>query len=107
MLFLGATLNRFFALHVIAMPLVLVILVFLHILALHEVGSNNPEGTDVKKPKGSIKPEDQSKFKFHKQYTDKYDIVDAIPFHPYYSVKDIMGCCWFLNFILLGDVFCT
>ncbi len=92
----GATLNRFFALHVVAMPLVLVILVFLHILALHEVGSNNPEGTDVKKPKGSIKPEDQSKFDFHAQYTDKYDIVDAIPFHPYYSVKDIMGVAGFL-----------
>ncbi len=92
----GATLNRFFALHVIAMPLVLVILVFLHILALHEVGSNNPEGIDVKKPKGSVKPEDQSKFKFHKQYSDKYDIVDAIPFHPYYSVKDILGVAGFL-----------
>ncbi len=92
----GATLNRFFALHVIAMPLVLVILVFLHILALHEVGSNNPEGTDVKKPKGSMKPEELSKFKFHKHYTDKYDIVDAIPFHPYYSVKDIMGVAGFL-----------
>lgn len=52
----GATLNRFFALHVIALPLVLVILVFLHILALHEVGSNNPEGTDIKKKKGSVKP---------------------------------------------------
>ncbi len=92
----GATLNRFFALHVIAMPLVLVILVFLHILALHEVGSNNPEGIDVKKPKGSVKPEELSKFKFHKQYTDKYDIVDAVPFHPYYSVKDIMGVAGFL-----------
>ena len=92
----GATLNRFFALHVIAMPLVLVILVFLHILALHEVGSNNPEGTDVKKPKGSIPLEEQSKFPFHKQYTDKYDIVDAVPFHPYYSVKDIMGVAGFL-----------
>ena len=92
----GATLNRFFALHVIAMPLVLVILVFLHILALHEVGSNNPEGTDVKKPKGSVKPEELSKFKFHKQYSEKYDIVDAIPFHPYYSVKDIMGVAGFL-----------
>ncbi len=92
----GATLNRFFALHVVAMPLVLVILVFLHILALHEVGSNNPEGTDVKKPKGSIPLEEQSKFAFHKQYTDKYDIVDAIPFHPYYSVKDIMGVAGFL-----------
>jgi len=92
----GATLNRFFALLVIAMPLVLVILVFLHILALHEVGSNNPEGIEVKKKKGSIKSEDQSKFTFHKQYTDKYDIVDAIPFHPYYSVKDIMGVAGFL-----------
>ena len=92
----GATLNRFFALHVIALPLVVVILVFLHILALHEVGSSNPEGTDVTQPKGSVKPEELSKFKFHKQYTDKYDIVDAIPFHPYYSVKDIMGVAGFL-----------
>lgn len=92
----GATLNRFFALHVVALPLVLVVLVFLHILALHEVGSNNPEGTDIKKPKGSVKPEELSKFKFHKQYSDKYDIVDAIPFHPYYSVKDIMGVVGFL-----------
>ena len=92
----GATLNRFFALHVIAMPLVLVVLVFLHILALHEVGSNNPEGVDIKKPKGSVKPEELSKFTFHKQYSDKYDIVDAVPFHPYYSVKDIMGVAGFL-----------
>lgn len=92
----GATLNRFFALHVIAMPLVLVILVFLHLLALHEVGSNNPDGTDIKQPKGSVKPEDQSQFKFHEHYTKKYDIVDAIPFHPYYSVKDIMGVAGFL-----------
>jgi ubiquinol-cytochrome c reductase cytochrome b subunit len=92
----GATLNRFFALHVIALPLVLVILVFLHILALHEVGSNNPEGVEIKKKKGSVKLEEQSKFTFHKQYTDKYDIVDAIPFHPYYSVKDIMGVAFFL-----------
>ena len=92
----GATLNRFFALHVVALPLVLVVLVFLHILALHEVGSNNPDGTDVKRKKGSIKAEDQSKFAFHEQYTKKYDIVDAIPFHPYYSVKDIMGVAGFL-----------
>ena len=92
----GATLNRFFALHVIAMPLVLVVLVFLHILALHEVGSNNPEGIDIKKPKGSVKPEELSKFTFHKQYSEKYDIVDAVPFHPYYSVKDIMGVAGFL-----------
>ncbi|ALO36736.1 cytochrome B [Colwellia sp. MT41] len=92
----GATLNRFFALHVIAMPLVLVLLVFLHILALHEVGSNNPEGIDIKKPKGSVKPEELSKFTFHKQYSDKYDIVDAVPFHPYYTVKDIMYVVGFL-----------
>lgn len=92
----GATLNRFFALHVIAMPLVLVVLVFLHILALHEVGSNNPEGTDIKKPKGSIPLEEQSKFAFHEQYTKKYDIVDAIPFHPYYTVKDLVAVVLFL-----------
>jgi len=66
-----ATLNRFFALHVIAMPLVLVGLVFVHIIALHEVGSNNPDGVDIKKLKGADgKP------------------VDGIPFHPYYTVKD-------------------
>jgi ubiquinol-cytochrome c reductase cytochrome b subunit len=92
----GATLNRFFALHVIALPLVLVVLVFLHILALHEVGSNNPDGINIKKPKGSVKPEELSKFTFHKQYSEKYYIVDAIPFHPYYSVKDIMGVVVFL-----------
>jgi len=101
----GATLNRFFALHVAAIPLVLVVLVFFHILALHEVGSNNPEGTTIKKPKGSVPEEEQSKFKFHKNYTDKYDIVDSVPFHPYYSVKDIMYVvgfififCWVMFF---------
>lgn len=101
----GATLNRFFALHVAAIPLVLVVLVFFHILALHEVGSNNPDGTDIKKPKGSVPLEEQSKFKFHKNYTDKYDIVDSVPFHPYYSVKDIMYVvgfififCWVMFF---------
>jgi ubiquinol-cytochrome c reductase cytochrome b subunit len=92
----GATLNRFFALHVIAMPLVLVVLVFLHILALHEVGSNNPEVNDIKKPKGSVPLEEQSKFTFHEQYTKKYDIVDAIPFHPYYTVKDLVAIVIFL-----------
>ena len=61
----GATLNRFFALHVIALPLVLVILVFLHIVALHEVGSNNPDGVDTKKPKGTVPDEEKPKFKFH------------------------------------------
>lgn len=92
----GATLNRFFALHVVALPLVLVVLVFLHILALHEVGSNNPDGTTIKKPKGSVKPEELSKFTFHKQYAEKYDIVDAVPFHPYYTVKDLVAIVIFL-----------
>ena len=92
----GATLNRFFALHVIALPLVIVILVFLHIVALHEVGSNNPEGIEIKRKKGSVAEEDKPKFKFHEYYTDKKDIVDAIPFHPYYTVKDIVGVVGFL-----------
>lgn len=94
----GATLNRFFALHVIALPLVLVILVFLHIVALHEVGSNNPEGIDIKKPKGSIPDEEKPNFKFHERFTKKYDIVDAFPFFPYYVVKDLVGIGIFLLF---------
>ena len=92
----GATLNRFFALHVIALPLVLVILIFLHIIALHEVGSNNPDGVEIKRKKGSVPEEEKSKFQFHEYYTNKKDIVDAIPFHPYYTVKDIMGVVGFL-----------
>ena len=72
-------LNRFFSLHVIALPLILVILVFLHIVALHTVGSNNPDGVEIKKNK------------------DANGIPkDGIPFHPYYSVKDIMGVVVFL-----------
>ena len=75
------TLNRFFALHVIAVPLVLLILVVLHILALHEVGSNNPDGIEIKKNK------------------DENGIPkDGIPFHPYYTVKDIVGVVVFLMF---------
>ena len=75
----GATLNRFFALHVVALPLVLVFLVFLHILALHEVGSNNPDGIEIKKNK------------------DANGIpLDGIPFHPYYTVHDIVGVVVFL-----------
>jgi ubiquinol-cytochrome c reductase cytochrome b subunit len=70
----GATLNRFFALHVIAMPLILLALVVAHILALHEVGSNNPDGIDIKKNK-----DENGKPK------------DGIPFHPYYTVKDLVG----------------
>ena len=74
-----ATLNRFFAFHVIALPIVLLALVVLHILALHEVGSNNPDGVDIKKIKG-----------------DDGIPVDGIPFHPYYTVKDIVGVVVFL-----------
>ncbi|MDO8348121.1 MAG: cytochrome bc complex cytochrome b subunit [Rugosibacter sp.] len=74
-----ATLNRFFAFHVIAVPLVLVGLVVAHIIALHEVGSNNPDGVEIKKKKGA----------------DGIPL-DGIPFHPYYTVKDIVGVVVFL-----------
>ena len=74
-----ATLNRFFALHVIAVPLVLIGLVAAHILALHDVGSNNPDGIEIKKNKDANgKP------------------LDGIPFHPYYTVKDAAGAVIFL-----------
>jgi ubiquinol-cytochrome c reductase cytochrome b subunit len=75
-----ATLNRFFSFHVIAIPFVLVGLVAAHIIALHEVGSNNPDGVEIKAkkdPKTGIP-------------------LDGIPFHPYYSVHDIMGVVGFL-----------
>ncbi|HRP24599.1 MAG TPA: cytochrome bc complex cytochrome b subunit [Thauera sp.] len=76
-----ATLNRFFSFHVIAVPLVLIGLVAAHIIALHEVGSNNPDGVEIKKRKdASGKP------------------LDGIPFHPYYTVKDIVGVVVFLFF---------
>ncbi|MGR9087225.1 MAG: cytochrome b [Gammaproteobacteria bacterium] len=75
------TLNRFFAFHVIAVPLVLVLLIFLHIVALHEVGSNNPDGIEIKKLKDA-----------------KGIPFDGIPFHPYYTVKDIVGVAVFLIF---------
>ncbi len=75
-----ATLNRFFALHVIAVPLALLLLVVLHLAALHEVGSNNPDGIEVKKKKDNQgRP------------------LDGIPFHPYYTVKDIFGVGVFLT----------
>jgi ubiquinol-cytochrome c reductase cytochrome b subunit len=78
-----ATLNRFFALHVIALPLVLLLLVVLHLAALHEVGSNNPDGVDVKHgPKGNR--------------WDPTKPADGIPFHPYYTVKDLAGVGFFL-----------
>ena len=82
-----ATLNRFFAFHVIALPLVLAGLVVAHILALHEVGSNNPDGVEIKKHKG---PDGIP--------------LDGIPFHPYYTVKDIVGVVVFLMFFF-GVVF--
>ena len=74
-----ATLNRFFALHVIAVPLILLALVVAHLIALHEVGSNNPDGVEIKKLKD-----------------DKGIPLDGIPFHPYYTVKDILGVAVFL-----------
>jgi ubiquinol-cytochrome c reductase cytochrome b subunit len=75
-----ATLNRFFAFHVIALPLALAGLVFLHIVSLHQVGSNNPDGIEIKKkkdPKTGLP-------------------LDGIPFHPYYTVKDLVGTVGFL-----------
>ena len=75
-----ATLNRFFAFHVIALPLVLLGLVVAHLLALHDVGSNNPDGVEIKAkkdPKTGIP-------------------LDGIPFHPYYTVHDIIGVSVFL-----------
>ena len=74
-----ATLNRFFALHVVALPLALLAVVVLHILALHEVGSNNPDGVEIKRNKG---PDGNPR--------------DGVPFHPYYTVKDLMGVTVFL-----------
>lgn len=83
-----ATLNRFFALHVIAVPLVLLGLVVAHIIALHEVGSNNPDGVEIKQgPKDANgKP------------------LDGVPFHPYYSVHDLLGVGGFL-FVFTAVIF--
>ncbi|WP_374431194.1 cytochrome b [Ideonella dechloratans] len=74
-----ATLNRFFSFHVIAVPLVLLGLVVAHIIALHEVGSNNPDGVEIK-----AKKDEQGR------------PLDGIPFHPYYTVHDILGVSGFL-----------
>ncbi len=82
-----ATLNRFFALHVIALPLVLVILVFVHLVALHHVGSNNPDGIEIKKNKGA----------------DGIPL-DGVAFHPYYTVHDIHAMVIFL-FVFCAVVF--
>ena len=75
----GITLNRFFAMHVIALPIVIAGLVVLHILALHHVGSNNPDGIDIK---------------LHEDAAGRP--LDGIPFHPYYTVKDLLGVAIFL-----------
>ncbi|MBP0132966.1 MAG: cytochrome b N-terminal domain-containing protein, partial [Nitrosospira sp.] len=83
-----AALNRFFAYHVVTLPILLITLVVVHVLALHEVGSNNPDGIEIKKnkdPKTGIP-------------------VDGIPFHPYYSVKDIVGVVGFL-IVFFGIIF--
>lgn len=79
-----ATLNRFFSFHVIMVPLILVGLVYVHIVALHKVGSNNPDGIEIKKNK---RPDGIP--------------VDGIPFHPYYTVKDIFGAVVFLFLFFL------
>src|SRR5688500_7387581 len=74
-----ATLNRFFALHVVALPLALLLLATLHILALHEVGSNNPDGIEIAEATDAQgKP------------------LDGIPFHPYYTVEDLLGTSVFV-----------
>jgi ubiquinol-cytochrome c reductase cytochrome b subunit len=84
----GATQNRFFSLHVVALPLVLCLLVFMHIVALHEVGSNNPDGVDMKKN------------------LDSNGVPkDGIPFHPYYTLgKDMVAIVIFMM-VFLGSVF--
>ena len=75
-----ATLNRFFSLHVIALPFLIALLVMLHLVALRQVGSNNPDGIEIKEKLGADgKP------------------LDGIPFHPYYTLKDIVGVGLFLT----------
>jgi len=83
-----AALNRFFAYHVVTLPVLLVTLVFVHIVALHQVGSNNPDGIEIKANKDPV----------------THIPVDGIPFHPYYSVKDIVGVVGFL-IVFCGIIF--
>lgn len=75
----GVTLNRFYALHIIALPLLLFFLVWMHLVALHQVGSNNPDGIEIKK-----------------LTNEQGKPIDGIPFHPYYTVKDLWGVAVFL-----------
>jgi ubiquinol-cytochrome c reductase cytochrome b subunit len=82
-----ATLNRFFALHVAALPLALIFLVIAHLMALHEVGSNNPDGIEI-----------------HDHKDAKGHPLDGIPFHPYYTVKDLVGVAGFL-LLFCGVIF--
>jgi len=82
-----ATLNRFFAFHVILLPLILIVLVFLHLVALHQVGSNNPDGIEI-----------------HDHLDENGKPIDGVAFHPYHTVKDLVGVCGFL-IIYLGIVF--
>jgi ubiquinol-cytochrome c reductase cytochrome b subunit len=85
----GVTLHRFFALHTVAVPLLLAGLIFVHLVALHYVGSNNPDGIDIKAKK------------------NKAGIpLDGVPFHPYYTVKDLAGIAVFL-FVFSAVVFFT
>lgn len=82
-----ATLNRFFAFHVILMPLILIVLVFLHLIALHQVGSNNPDGIDI-----------------YDHVDENGKPLDGVGFHPYHTVKDLVGVCGFL-IIYLAVIF--
>ncbi|MCL9685189.1 cytochrome b [Legionella maioricensis] len=75
----NVTLQRFFALHVIGIPVLMLFLVFLHIVALHQVGSNNPEGIEISNT-----------------IDEQGNPLDGIPFHPYYTVKDFVGVVFFL-----------
>ncbi len=89
----GVTLNRFFSLHVSAIPLLLVCFIVVHLIALHEVGSNNPDGVEIKDLKDSNGVP-----------------LDGIPFHPYYTVKDIFGfsvflCLFFFILFFFPDFF--
>lgn len=81
----GVTLNRFFSLHVSAVPLIILVLISVHLIALHEVGSGNPDGIEIKENKDI-----------------KGIPIDGIPLHPYYTIKDLFGFCVF--FILFSFV---